>query len=97
MEASSKLEYKAGFCGRAPWHRHRPYQAIHSQAAQGIEQPGLVKGSLPMAGGLEVGDLQGPFQTKPVYDSVIRGHTLHLISSWIGTNLESWALAWSAE
>lgn len=80
MEASFKLEHKAVFSGRAPCHRHRHYQALQGQAAQGFGQPGQVKGSLPMAGGLEVGDLQGPFQAKPVYDFVIRGHTLHLIS-----------------
>jgi len=29
------------------------------------------KVSLPMAGGLEPDDLQGPFQPKPFYDSMI--------------------------
>jgi len=32
---------------------------------------GWWKGSLLMAGGLEPGDLQGPFQPKPCYDSMI--------------------------
>jgi len=29
------------------------------------------KVSLPVAGGLELGDLSGPFQPKPVYDPMI--------------------------
>jgi len=32
-------------------------------AGWGFEQPGLVEGSLPLAGGLEPDDLSGPFQT----------------------------------
>jgi len=32
---------------------------------------GWWKGSLPMVGGLEPDDLQGPFQPKPFYDSMI--------------------------
>lgn len=42
----------------------RPCQALQGQAARGTEQPGLAKGSLPMAGGLEVDDLQGPYQAS---------------------------------
>ena len=38
--------------------------------------------SLPMAGGLELGDLHGPFQPKPCYDSVNWGiHHLSFITN----------------
>jgi len=37
----------------------------------GCEQPGLEGGVPAYSGGLERGDLKGPFQPKPFYDSMI--------------------------
>lgn len=40
----------------------------------GFELPGLNKGSLAMAEGLELDDLYDRFQTKPFWDSMILSH-----------------------
>jgi len=42
--------------------------SVQGQAGWGSEHPSPVEGSLPMAGGLELCDLQSPFQPKPFYD-----------------------------
>jgi len=44
---------------------------IQGQAGWDFEQRGVEGGALPIAGGLEVDDLRGPFQPKPFYDSMI--------------------------
>ena len=45
--------------------------SIQSQAGWGFEQPGL-EGDIPVyITGLELGDLKGPFQPKPFYDSLM--------------------------
>ena len=41
------------------------------QAVWGFEKPGLEGGAPACSRGLELGDLKGPFQPKPFYDSVI--------------------------
>ena len=41
---------------------------VQGQVGQGLEQPGLEKVSLPMDGGLEQDEFEGPFQPKPFYD-----------------------------
>ena len=51
-----------------------PGGSIQGQAGWGCEQRGLEGGgeiSLPIAGGLELDDLKGPFQPKPFCDSMI--------------------------
>jgi len=50
----------------------------------GFEQPGLEEDVPAYSRGLELGDLKGPFQPKPFYDSVILFETephLSLISA----------------
>jgi len=41
------------------------------QAGWGCEQPGLEGGVPAYSSGLELGDLKGPFHTKPFYDAMI--------------------------
>ena len=45
--------------------------STQGQAGWGSEQPGLEGGVPAYSRGLELGDLKGPFQPKPFYDSVI--------------------------
>ena len=45
-------------------------ESIQGQAGWGFEQPGLEGGVPAYSRGLELGDLKGPFQTKPFYDSL---------------------------
>jgi len=60
-----------------PWPR-LPREAVAAPSLAGFKVrldgawSNLVSGKmyLPMAGGLELGDLQGPFQPKPFYDSM---------------------------
>jgi len=53
-------------------HPHCPFPGvIQGQAGWGSEQPGLVEGVLPIAEGLKLDDLKGPFQPKPFYGSMI--------------------------
>lgn len=47
-------------------------------AGWGLEIPGLVEGFLPVAGGLELDELYGAFQTKPFCDSIIQPLSLSL-------------------
>jgi len=62
-----------------PWHR-LPREAVAAPSLEvfkarldgALNSLGWWKMSLPMAGGLETGDLQGPFQPKPFYDSISR-------------------------
>ena len=49
------------------------------QAGWGFEQPGPGEVSLSIAGGLELGDLKGPFQPKPFCDSVKNKRVLRCI------------------
>ena len=44
------------------------YQGL---AGWGCEQPGLMGGAPACSTGLELGDLQSPFQPKPLWDSMI--------------------------
>ena len=46
-------------------------ESFQGQAGWGFEQPGLVGGAPAYSRGLELGDLKGPFQPKPFYDSMI--------------------------
>lgn len=41
------------------------------QTGWGFEQPSLVEGVPDYGRGLELDDFQGPFQPKPIHDSVI--------------------------
>lgn len=45
--------------------------SIEGQDGWGFDQPGLLEGSLPIAEGLELDDLEGAFLSKPFYDCVI--------------------------
>jgi len=45
--------------------------SIQGQAGWGFEQPRLEGGVFAYSRGLELDDLKGPFQHKPVYDSMI--------------------------
>ena len=45
--------------------------SVKGQAGWGCEQPGLEGGVPAYSRGLELGDLKGPFQPKPFYDSMI--------------------------
>jgi len=45
-------------------------RSIQGQAGWGCEHPGLVRGVLAYSRGVNRGDLKGPFQLKPFYDSV---------------------------
>ena len=45
--------------------------SLQGQAGWGFEQPGLEGGVPAYSRGLELGDLKGPFQPKPFYDSMI--------------------------
>jgi len=45
--------------------------STQGQAGWGFEQPGLVGGDPAQERGLELGDLKGPFQPEPFYDSVM--------------------------
>lgn len=44
--------------------------SVQGQVGLGLEQPGLVEVSLPMAVGLEINGVKGPFQPKPFHDSM---------------------------
>jgi len=44
-------------------------RSIQGQVGWGFEYLVKWKVSLPLAGGLELDDLEGPFQPKPLYDS----------------------------
>ena len=45
--------------------------SIQGQAGWVFEEPGLEGGVPAYRRGLELGDLKGPFQPKPFYDSVL--------------------------
>jgi len=45
--------------------------SARGQAGWGCEQPGLEGGVSAKAGGLELGDLKGPFRPKPFSDSML--------------------------
>ena len=45
--------------------------SVQGQAGWGCEQPSSLEGGVPAySRGLEADDLQGPFESKPFYDSV---------------------------
>ena len=44
---------------------------IQGQAGCGSGQSGILVGTLPVSGGLKLGDHCGPFQPRPFYDSMI--------------------------
>jgi len=62
-----------------PWPR-LPREAVAAPSLTGLKARldralstlGWWEGSLPMAGGLEPDDLQGPFQPKPFYESMVK-------------------------
>ena len=49
-----------------------PLLGIQDPARWGFDQPGLLGGVSAYSRGLEISDLEGPFQPKPFYDSVFQ-------------------------
>ena len=59
-----------------------------------FEQPYLEGGSLPIAGGLELDGIKGPFQPKPFYDSVITAaQDVRVAQVQVGLHQSSWQAA----